>query len=266
MPDIFGGNTDQKPVKSSSSKNDAQSSQPELIESGFDAQLESGDKSSQTTTTSSDTPPAVSRRTQTRQPEDYSEVVRTQGVTTNPLEAFATMPSGTHFDVQEQNEKVILLLRRHPATQVRWVVTAILLALVPLLLSFLPGFQSIEFRFQLAGLLIWYLLITGFALESFLSWFYNVYILTDERVVDVDFFSLIYKNISSAKIDNIEDVTSVAGGALAALFDYGTVVIQTAGAKQQFDFEQVPHPDKVIKLVNELLLEEEREKIEGRVN
>ncbi|HEX7018248.1 MAG TPA: PH domain-containing protein, partial [Patescibacteria group bacterium] len=113
--------------------------------------------------------------------------------------------------------------------------------------------------------IFWYLLITGFALESFLSWFFNVYIITDERVIDVDFLSLIYKNISSAKIDNIEDITAETGGAVRSIFNFGTVKIQTAGAATELEFEDVPHPAKVTRLLNELLLEEEREKIEGRV-
>jgi uncharacterized membrane protein YdbT with pleckstrin-like domain len=120
--------------------------------------------------------------------------------------------------------------------------------------------------YQFAGLIIWYLLLTGFVLESFLTWFFNVYIITDERIIDVDFLSLIYRNISTAKIDNIEDVTATTGGAIQAMFDFGTVQIQTAAEKREFEFNDVPHPNRVSKLINELLLEEEREKVEGRVN
>jgi hypothetical protein len=31
---------------------------------------------------------------------------------------------------------------------------------------------------------------------------------TDERIIDVDFHSVIYYNVSSAKFENIEDVTT----------------------------------------------------------
>src|SRR5690606_33517842 len=102
--------------------------------------------------------------------------------------------------------------------------------------------------------------------ESFLTWFFHVFIITDERIIDVDFISLIYKQVTSAKIDNIEDVSSITGGAVRSIFDFGTVQIQTAGARPEIAFEDVPHPSRVKRLLNELLLEEEREKIEGRVN
>jgi hypothetical protein len=108
--------------------------------------------------------------------------------------------------------------------------------------------------------------VIGFAIESFIKWFYNVYIITDERIIDIDFHSLLFKDISSAKIDNIEDSTASTGGFWGSLFDYGTITIQTAAEKREFEFGSVPHPNKVAKLINELLLEEEREKLEGRVS
>jgi len=108
--------------------------------------------------------------------------------------------------------------------------------------------------------------VIGFALETFLNWFFNCNIITDERVIDVDFSSLIYKNISAAKLENIEDITATTGGAMRSMFDFGTIKIQTAAAVTEFDFEDVPHPAKITTLLNELLLEEELEKIENRVN
>ncbi len=201
-----------------------------------------------------------------RSVEDYSEVIGRRSSTRNPIAAFAPKPFRTKFSTQGKEEEIILVLRKHPITQVKWLLIAFTLSLAPFLfgsidlLGFLPG------NYQFAGLILWYLMLTGFVLESFLTWFFNVYIITDERIIDVDFLSLIYRNISTAKIDNIEDVTATTGGALKALFNFGTVSIQTAAEKREFEFEDVPRPAQVTKLINELILEEEREKIEGRVS
>lgn len=198
--------------------------------------------------------------------DEYSEVMRRERASSNPLNAFAPKPINTAFDSQQEEEHVVLLLRKHPITQLRWIFIAFLLILVPNLFPFLPVYTLAPPLYQLAVQALWFLLVTGFVIESFLGWFFNVYIITDERVVDVDFLSLIYKNVSSAKIDNIEDVTATTGGALRSVFNFGTVTIQTAAAQREFEFTDVPQPAKVTKLVNEMLLEEEREKIEGRVN
>lgn len=207
-----------------------------------------------------------SRSKSSRSVDDYSEVMRSERPTSNPFEAFAAKPLKTFFSSQNSDEQIILVLRKHPITQIKWLISAIILAFIPFLFNGISILGFLPSSYQFAGLVIWYLLLAGFIFESFLTWFFNVYIITDERIIDVDFLSLIYRNISTAKIDNIEDVTATTGGAIPAMFDYGTVTIQTAAEKREFEFNDVPHPNRVSKLLNELLLEEEREKIEGRVN
>lgn len=198
--------------------------------------------------------------------DEYSEVIRSELSSSNPLDAFAPKPLHVFFDSQEKTEQVILLLRRHPVTQITWVVVAILMLFAPLLFNSISMFAFLPPRFGIAATFIWYLLVMGFAIESFLTWFFSVFIITDERIIDVDFLSLIYKNISAAKIDNIEDITAETGGAIRSIFNFGTVKMQTAGANNELEFEDVPQPAKITRLLNELLLEEEREKVEGRVN
>jgi len=113
--------------------------------------------------------------------------------------------------------------------------------------------------------IIWYLLLIAHIYESFITWFYHVFIVTDERIIDINFYNLVYKEVSEAKIDNIEDVTYRQGGVVRAMFNYGDVVMQTAAEKQEFMIESAPQPNRVVKILNELKLEEEHEKIMGKV-
>lgn len=212
--------------------------------------------------TPEDTAPKKPKRT--KHVDEYSSVMRQVSPSQNPFDAFAAKPLNVCFDSQLVDETILLLLRRHPITQLGWVGLVIVLLALPLLFSYVNLLGFLPSQYHWAALLGWYLLVTGFALESFLTWFFNVYIVTDERIIDVDFYSLLYKNISSAKIDNIEDITAVTGGALGSIFNYGTIKIQTAAAVGEFEFEDVPHPDKITAFLNELLVEEEQEKLEGR--
>lgn len=201
-----------------------------------------------------------------RDVDEYSEVMRQEQSSNNPWRSFVAKPTEIFFDSQHTEEKVLLLLRRHPVTQVGWILTAGLLSIVPILFGAIGLLSFMPPNFQFAATIGWYVLILGFVLQSFLSWFYNVYIITDERIIDVDFLNLLYKNISAAKIDNIEDITTETSGFLASVFNYGTVKIQTAGSVTEFDFEDTPQPAKVTAFLNELLLEEERERAENRAN
>lgn len=199
-----------------------------------------------------------------RHVDEYSTVMRAEAPSHNPFDAFAAKPEHVGFDTQLEGEKILLLLRRHPITQLGWIAIVFVMLGLPFLFYSVGVLSFLPIQFHWAALLGWYLLVTGYALESFLTWFFNVYIVTDERIIDVDFYSLLYKNISSAKIDNIEDITATTGGALGSIFNFGTIKIQTAGAVGEFEFEDVPQPDKVTAFLNEMIVEEEQEKLEGR--
>jgi len=184
---------------------------------------------------------------------------------TSPLAAFVAKPKNLRFETQEKKEKIILLLRRHLITNIPWLVITLALVFAPLViirmtpLGFLPG------PYRLIITLVWYLLTFAFAFEKFLSWFFNVNIITDERIVDIDFPSILYKDISETKIDQIQDVSVKVGGFIRSLFNFGDVAIQTAGAVPEIRFEAVPNPEQVSRILNELILEEEQEKLDGRV-
>lgn len=193
------------------------------------------------------------------------ETVAKEKPTRNSLSAYVVKPNDIHFETQEREEKIVLLLRRHFISNLRWVIITILFLLTPMFFGIVPALVLLPFRFKVVVIAMWYLFVIAYVFEKFLSWYYNVYIITDERIVDIDFHSLLYKEISQAKIDNIQDVTFVMGGLTQAMFNFGTVFIQTAGEQREFDFDDVPHPDKVAKVLNELMIEEEKEKLEGRV-
>lgn len=201
-----------------------------------------------------------------RKPDDYSEILRNEACSTNPLDAFAPKPLKIFFESQHKSEQILLVLRKHPITLIPHLLGALGFGIFPLLTGFLGYEVIIPPQYLVATVVLWYLFLTGYLFEVFLTWFFYVFIITDERIIDVDFMSLIYKKVTVAKIDNIEDISAVTGGAIRSIFNFGTVDVQTASANAKISFEDVPQPGKVKQLLNELIIEEEKEKIEGRVN
>lgn len=179
--------------------------------------------------------------------------------------SFMVWPKKMSFQTQDQQEKIVLLLRQHPIVNLGWITILALMLFAPSLMEFVPGFEVLPARFQFMTVILWYLLTLAYALENFLNWYFNVYIVTDERIVDIDFYGLIYSDLSVTKTANIQDVNFKRMGSLSALFDFGNVNIQTAGENREFEFGNVPHPAKVVEIIYKLLEEEERESLEGRV-
>jgi len=183
----------------------------------------------------------------------------------NPLHAFRDHPAKVTFFNKDPEEKVILLVRRHPITNIGWMVVSLAMFFMPVILNFFPLLSSLPQRFQFIAILGWYMISVAFTFEKFLEWFFNVNIITDERVIEADFVNLIYREISEANISQIQDVTVVMGSVARTVFNYGDVVIQTASEVPRIVFEAVPKPDKVAKILHESRLEEEQEEIEGRI-
>lgn len=164
--------------------------------------------------------------------------------------AYIENPTDCRFEGQDPDEKILLLLRAHPIVNLQWIIPAILLFFFPFLI---PGFftllnfnlSALPQAFEIVFLIINYLLVLIISFEGFLHWYFNVYIVTDKNIIDVDFHSILFKNIDMAPIRNIEDTSSSMGGILSAIFHYGNVFIQTAGATKNIDFINVPKPHQV---------------------
>lgn len=182
-----------------------------------------------------------------------------------PLASFLMVPYGINFETRESEEKVILFLRKHFITNIPWIFTGLIMILAPIVVMYLSILESVPSNFRFIFMMIWYLITMAYILESFLTWFFNVNVITDERIVDIDFHNLIYKEVSDANIDKIQDVTYKMGGVIRTLFNYGDVMIQTASEVPNFDFSAVPYPDKVAKVLQDLRTEEQQEAMEGRV-
>ena len=181
------------------------------------------------------------------------------------MASFVARPDGVNFETQLDKEKIILLLRRHWITNLPWLFIALIMILAPLVLVSFPLIDFLPSRFQFIVILMWYLLVTAFVLERFLSWYFSVNIITDERIIDIDFYNLIYKEVSEAEIEEIQDVTMTMGGVIRTIFNFGTILVQTAAEKTEFEFEDVPNPALVIQVLKRMQVEEEQEKLEGRV-
>jgi hypothetical protein len=138
-----------------------------------------------------DTSQAVMTETPDQKPksqknvDDYSETMRREKPSNNIFKSFVPKPENVFFDSQHREEKVLLLLRRHPITQVPWIVISIIMFLLPSIFVSVGILDFLPPNFVFAVRVGWYLLVLGYVLESYLTWFYNVFIITDERVIDV---------------------------------------------------------------------------------
>lgn len=173
------------------------------------------------------------------------------------LSSYCYLPENMRFETQGESEQIILLLRKHGITNLSWLILSFLLVLVPLFLfPFLTrqNFLPLEFGNLKNGiLLVWYLFTSTYFFVNFLLWYFTVSIITNERIIDVDFINIMHKEFSATSLEKVEDVSMKRGGLISALFDYGDVFVQTAGTNANFEFLAVPHPEEVVRVINNLM-------------
>jgi hypothetical protein len=131
-------------------------------------------------------------------------------------------------------------------------VTAIILALLPFIGNFFiqPYLTLTQIIFVN---IFWYSAVFAYIFLNFISWLFNVGLITTRRVVDVDFSNVLYKEISVTVLSKIEDSTVKEAGFIGSLLNYGDVYIQTAGSSENIEFMEVPKPNIVVGIVNNLM-------------
>ena len=175
----------------------------------------------------------------------------------NPLAVFAQAPIGVSFDTQEEDEKIILLLRAHIITLFPAFVFILLFLFLPIFAPTLLLVVGIDIlRFLSSGQIfwlyvVWYLFVAGFAFYKFIFWYFNVYLLTNERIIDFDFRGILDKETEYATLEHIEDVSPRVKGFFRTLFNFGDVFIQTAAERPEFKFRAVENPEEVARTIME---------------
>ena len=158
------------------------------------------------------------------------------------------------FESQFENEEVKLMLRAHPVTQIPWILTAIfMLALTPLINIFVVNFFNLTTLIFLD--LFWLGAIFSFILVNIMTWLFNVGIITNERVVDVDYHNVLYREVTATEVGDITDATATTGGFIQSIFHFGNVILQIPGSKQNIEFIDVPNPISVVSFINQLMPE-----------
>ncbi len=172
--------------------------------------------------------------------------------------SFCENPDGISFQNQEHDEVVILFLRKHFITNVPWIATAVFLIILPLIppLFFTESsfpFNNISHPLRIIITFFYYLIVFAYAFINFITWYYDVFIITQKRVVDIDFSDLLYHHMAITKLDLVQDVIYSQSGFLRSLFNYGDLFIQTAGNNPNFDGLAIPQPARAANIISNLI-------------
>lgn len=156
----------------------------------------------------------------------------------------------------DDNEKIIKIFRKHWLVVVLELFPFLIAAIAPILLFFFFAdtfFSDISLRntYLLFLLYIFYLIfiwIIGNII--WLNYYLDIWILTDKRLIDVEQKSLFSREISSLRLEKIQDTKAVVAGVLNTFLHIGDVHVQTASAQKEFVIYKVDKPNMVKEFIN----------------
>lgn len=73
-------------------------------------------------------------------------------------------------------------------------------------------------------------------------WRRNKIIITDHHIVEIDQIGLFNRTVSTLRLEEIQDISAKLNGPIQNMLGYGTIIIQTAGERENFIFDFVPNP------------------------
>lgn len=157
-------------------------------------------------------------------------------------------------------EEVVLEVHRH------WVVVApvyaviAVLALAPLVLYGVldalpivfdaPGWGPALPAFAYFG---WLLALWVGGYLVWLDHHLDIWIVTNERLIDVEQKGVFSREVSSLRFDRIQDITAEVDGVLATMLKFGDIKVQTAGDTNEFTITNIATPQHVVDTINDQL-------------
>lgn len=157
------------------------------------------------------------------------------------------------------DESVYIFARPYFLAFLPWFAIGFLLLVIGIFFVFVgasifPEVNTDPFAHNIFVLITsaYFLLLVPFLTVAFIDFYYDIHIVTDQRVIDIDQNALFARDVSTLSLDMVQDATARNKGVLSNIFNFGDVVIQTSGTQQFFEFHNVLHPTEIATIVHDL--------------
>lgn len=90
---------------------------------------------------------------------------------------------------------------------------------------------------------LWGLVLWAMFWQFWTTYYMDIWVVTNKRVIDIDYQRLFDRNISIIRLDRVQDVATHVQGIVGTILRYGSVVVQSAGSEKEFVIDQIANPE-----------------------
>jgi hypothetical protein len=158
----------------------------------------------------------------------------------------ATKPH-KYFTDQYDDEEVLLVFNKHPVVMRKGLI----ILMLAIAAGTLPSFVKPEMSVLGFGLLGGFLLGAILFFPSWIAWKFSVYIVTDQRLIQITQKGLFKRSVVDLALPQIQMVNYSINGFQETLLGFGTIVVQTYVG--DLTIHDVHHPAKIQKELLKIL-------------
>jgi len=118
-----------------------------------------------------------------------------------------------------------------------------------------PGLSPVYLSTPINGSLLvflssaWTLLIWAKFFAIWTDYYLDIWIVTSNRIINIDQRGLFNREVSTLRIERIQDVTYEINGIIATVLGFGDVHVQTAGETDEFLIKGIKNPEYIKKKI-----------------
>ncbi|MEX0749108.1 MAG: PH domain-containing protein [Candidatus Saccharimonadales bacterium] len=151
------------------------------------------------------------------------------------------------FPGQHPDETIDFVFRQHPVVMRKGVTVALGVFAVGLVPSSIWPLETWSWWCALAGLVLSLLVFSYW----FLGWYFSVYIITDERLIQIKQVGLFNRSVQDISHNRIQSVNYTIKGLQATFMKFGTVTVQTFAGDLILHY--IHHPEEVQQHLNRII-------------
>ena len=175
------------------------------------------------------------------------------------------------FPGQRPDETIVMIIRKHVIVYVRLVLFFLVTTIFPamiFLFFWMPQFPLSNLtQAGLIGYLgVCFFLIFSLAvfLVAWLNESFDLFILTNQRLVDITQVNFFKRTVAATQLRNIEDTLAKVSGFWPTLLNYGDLDVQTAaGDPSEFYMDHIPDPVGVARVILNAVYEGQKKHAEA---
>lgn len=128
-----------------------------------------------------------------------------------------------YFEDQLENEDLIYVFRKHPIVMRKGLIFSML----AILGGTIPSLIKPEYSYLFGGLAAGFIVAALVFMPYWITWYYSVYIVTDQRLIQITQKGLWNRSVVDIGLNQIQMVNYEVSGLEETMLGFGTIMMQT---------------------------------------